>query len=323
MLENKKIAIIIPAFNEEGKIVEVVNSIPDDICGIKNIIIIVVDDGSQDNTSKVVLERTKAKLVRHRRNQGLGVAINTGIKTALKNKVDYLVHIDADGQFSSGDIHKLLLPIIKGETDCATASRLIKKEDIPKNMPKIKIFGNKMMSKIVSFIAGNEFFDVSCGFRAYNKEALLRVNLFGRFTYTQEMILDLCFKNLSVKEIPIEVHYFEERKSAISGNLFRYAYRTLSIILQIFIDYKPFAFFGGIGFLLVGAGMMVNVFMLLYYINTGMFTPYKFLGALGIFLVIIGILFIVVALIANMLKRVRIVQDELLYYEKKKHYYNA
>jgi len=318
----KRLVVLIPAYNEEKNIKEVINEIPKAIDGIDKIFIVVIDDGSMDNTSRVVRDLNYPLLVRHNQNRGVGAAIKTGIDKALELKADVVVNMDADGQFNPGDISKLVKPILEKKADCVLASRLVDKKFIPINMPRIKIWGNKLMARIISFVAKKKFYDVSCGFRAYSKEAILSTNLFGDFTYTQEIILDLNFKQKEIIEIPINVKYFNDRKSRVAGSLFKYALRTLRIILQIVVDFKPFSFFGSLGFISIGLGLLASLFLLAYYLKFGMFTPYKFWGVLGGFLIILGILFIINGLLANIMRRMRITQDTILYHEKKKHYYN-
>lgn len=318
MYKNKKICITIPAYNEEKSIKKVIKSLPDFIDKI-----IIVDDCSQDKTSETVeqLQKTDSRiiLIRHQKNQGVGAAFHTGIDYALENKADILVNIDADGQFDSSDIPKLLHPILNNEADFVTGSRFIRKDNIP-NMPKIRLWGNKQIAKIVSYLSKNKFYDVSCGFRAYNKKALLNLNLFGSFTYTQETFLDLSFKGLRIKEIPVQVKYFSNRRSRVYRGAIRYAIDILKIILRTLRDYKPLKFFGWIGLTVFFMGLLLDVFVFIFYLQTGGFTPYKIIGLIGLVLNTIGIIILILGLIADMLYRIRMIQEKLLYYEKRRHY---
>lgn len=291
--------VIIPAYNEEKTISKVISQIP------KGFKIVVIDDGSTDNTAKV-----KAKVISHKKNRGVGVAFQTGVKYALKSKADIMVTIDADGQFNPKDIPKLIKPILEDEADFVTASRY-------GNIPKLKLWGNKQMARIISWLIKEKFSDVSCGFRAYNREALLNLNLFGEFTYTQETFLDLSFKRLRIKEVPIKVKYFKDRKSRVYKNSFNYAINALKIILRTVRDYRPLKFFGSIGLSIFTAGFILDVWMLIYYLSAGGFTPYKVIGLTGITLNIIGFLIIILALLSDMLYRIRINLERIIYYNKK------
>jgi glycosyltransferase involved in cell wall biosynthesis len=311
-----KLAIIIPAYNEEKKIKEVILTIPQTFDQIDEQIIIVVNDGSKDNTLNIVSD-LDVIVVNHKKNLGLGKSFQNGLKKAIEQGADILVNIDSDGQFNPQDIPKLISPIINKKADFVTASRFIDKKNIPE-MPKIKYYGNRLMSKMISWILHGSYNDVSCGFRAYNKEAMYRLNLFGNFTYTQETFLDLGYKGLNILEIPINVKYFQQRKSRIAGNLFKYGWQTLKIIFRAILNYRPLKFFGYLGTSLFIAGLVLNSSLLFYYIQTQSFSPYKIIGFMGIFLNILGIFFISLGLIADMLYRIRMNQEEILYKMKKK-----
>jgi len=238
-----KLTIIIPALNEAATIGKVIKNIPKKIRGISKIVVVVVDDGSTDKTGKIA-EKKGAVVLRHARNTGLGSAFKTGVDFAIDSGTDVMVNIDADGQFYPQDIPRLVSPIVKGEAECTTASRFIDKKLYPK-MHWLKFYGNKAMSLLISFLTGQRFYDVSCGMRAYNRHALLNFNLAGRFTYTQEAILNLAYKGIIIKEVPIKViGQRQNGESKIASNLWRYAFRTSSIIFRAFRDYKPLYFFG-------------------------------------------------------------------------------
>ena len=316
-----KLIIIIPAYNEGGTITEVIKNIPQSIEGVDSIEILVVDDGSIDQTVAKVKSETVAKIVSHGRNRGVGAAFRTGVEYALENRADILINIDADGQFDPLDIPKLVSPILNNEADFVTASRFVSKEFIP-DMPKIKLWGNKKMAKLISWLTRNKFYDVSCGFRAFNKEALLNLNLFGQFTYTQETFLELSFKGLRIREIPVKVKYFPRRCSKVYQGVFHYAISALKIIFRTLRDYRPLKFFGSIGLFIFFLGVIFDTFMITFFIQTGAFTPHKWIGLTGIVLNIIGLIILILALVIDMFYRIRINQERILYYQKKRHYHN-
>ena len=314
-----KLVIIIPAKNEEGTIGGVVRGVPREILGITEKEIIVVDDGSIDKTAEVAKE-SGAQVVSHSQNKGVGAAFSTGVKEALSRKADLVLVIDADGQFDPTEIPKLTQPILDNKADFVLGSRFTKGVSTAQ-VPKIKLFGNKIMARFISFISSKTLFDVSCGFRAYSKEALLRLNLFGKFTYTQETILNLCFKDLKAIEVPITVKYFPGRKSDITDNLFNYIIQAMKIIFRTIIDYKPMKFFGGLGIFLFSIGLILDVIMLYILFRTGQFSPNISIGVSGLVFNAFGLAFFVIGLVADMLNRVRQNQERMLYYQKKKLYY--
>ena len=150
--------------------------------------------------------------------------------------------------------------------------------------------------------------------RAYNRHALLNFNLAGRFTYTQEAILNLAYKGIIIKEVPIKVIGKRQNgESKIASNLFRYAYRTSSIIFRAFRDYKPLYFFGMIAlfFFLIGLGF--STFVLIHYAQAGSFFPHKWAAFAGLTAVMISFACIIVGLVADMLDRIRMNQEKIIY----------
>ncbi|HBB64988.1 MAG: family 2 glycosyl transferase [candidate division WS6 bacterium GW2011_GWC1_33_20] len=228
--------IYLPALNEEKNISEVLNKLPKKLEGVNKVSVLVVDDGSTDNTVSMA-KKSGAIVISHPRNLGVGRAFHTAIEYARKNSIDILVSIDADKQFDSKEIPTVIKPILDRKADMVAGNRFA--NGIPKNMSKIKYWGNGMMAKLISFITGKKLIDVSCGFRAYGRKALHSLNLYGNFTYTQETILDLSFKELFVEEIPISVTYYPNRKSRVAGNILNYAFKTSHIIVSFLTIYKP------------------------------------------------------------------------------------
>lgn len=317
-----KLIILIPALNEAKSIATVIKSMPVQIEGISEIKILVVDDGSQDDTARLARE-AGAIVVSHPYNQGVGKAFITGLGSALDMGADVMVNIDADGQFSPTDIPILIKPIVDGKADFVSGDRFRTADGQllrPEYMSKIKFWGNQRMSDLVGFITRKRYDDVSCGFRAYSKEALMRLNLTGKFTYTQESFLDLANKGLSIRTIPVEVKYFPERKSRVAGSITRYMFQTIKIIFRAYRDYNPLKFFGLIGLVPLLIGIALGLFVIIHYVASGAFTPYIFVAFAAVYLFTLGILLWVVGVLADMFVRIRLNQEQLLYADKKRKY---
>jgi glycosyltransferase involved in cell wall biosynthesis len=312
-----KLLVYMPAFNEEESIQEAINAVPRKYEGIDSMEILVVDDGSTDNTAKLA-KQAGATVISHGSNKKLGVAFGTALEYAKENRYDILVSIDADRQFNAEQIKDIIQPILKNQADMVTGNRFTKGR--PQNMPKIKYWGNKQMARLISLITEQKFTDVSCGFRAYSREALLRLNLFGSFTYTQESILDLLEKGMRIVDLPVDIKYFKGRKSRIAGNVLNYGFSTLKIILKTVRDYKPLLFFGGSGLISIIVGLIFLIFMFTHYFLTGEFTPYKFFGFIALGFLIYGLLLATVGLLADMLNRMRVNQEKILYELNKQKY---
>lgn len=313
-----KLVILIPAFNEEKTISQVIKNIPQKFAGVDKMEIIVVDDGSSDKTGEIA-KSLGTFTVTHRHNKGLGKAFQSGVEKALQLKTEILVTIDADGQFDPAEIPKLIAPIIQNGADFVTGTRFSKRK-IPQNMPWIKKWGNRRVANIISWATGQKFSDVSCGFRAYGLEAMLRLNVFGKFTYTQETILDLAYKDLDIVEVPITVTYDKNRKSRVANSITGYAYKAGKIIFKTIKNYHPLKFFGWSGIIIFLMGLALDIFIFKHFLDTGTFSPYKILGFLGAFLNAVGIVIFFIGILADLIDKSRLTQEKILYYEKKRYY---
>lgn len=316
-LQELRMLVAIPCLNESATIANVIKDIPRQIPGIARVDVLVVDDGSTDLTAEMA-KSANATVVRHPLNRGVGAAFQTAVTYAIDNNYDVMVNIDGDRQFNPADIPKLVKPLLAGEADMVTASRFIDPSMIPQ-MPKVKLAGNHMMSHLISKLVRQRFFDVSCGFRCYSREALLRLNLHGAFTYTQETFLDFSVKNLRIKEIPIEVRYFDDRKSRVAGSIGKYAVNSAKIIFRGYRDYFPLRFFVGIAAFFAIPALIFSILFLGNYAITGHFSGYLFAGFSSAFLFAIAIAFVILGVVADMLDRIRSNQERILYMLRKKH----
>ncbi len=313
-----KLVVMIPAYNEEKTVGNVIREIPEEIPGVQFVETLVIDDGCTDETVKVAEQAGAHKILSHKTNRGLGASFRNGINYALDMGADIIVNVDADGQFDCKDISRLIQPILKGKADFVTASRFLNK-DTELRMPWIKKIGNRIFTRIVSRLTKQEFTDTQCGFRAYSKEAALRLNIFSDFTYTQEVFLDLVNKGLTAKEIPVKIRE-RKGKSKMVKHWYTYGFNASTIILRTFRDYRPLTFFGNIGLVTLLPGVAVGLFMLVRWFVVGRTSPYTSLLYIVVVTLILGIVFIVLALIADMIGRQRRIEEEILYQSKLSRY---
>ena len=308
--------VVIPCLNEENTVGRVVSAIPRTIDGIERVEVLVMDDGSTDETAARARE-AGAEVVSHSTNAGLGATFQEAVQIALAKCADVMVHIDGDGQFDPADIPGLAAPVISGEADMVTASRFLDKDLVP-TMPKVKLWGNRGVAWIVRLLTGKRFRDVSCGFRVFSRETLLRMNLFGSFTYTQESFLDLIFKGMTILEVPVKVRGVREfGTSRIASSIPRYAVRSLTIMLRAFISYRPFRFFASIAVVCFAIGFALLGFLGVHYLETGSFSPHIWSGFVGGSFCFLGLMTLVTGLIGDMLVRIRMNQETMLYYLKR------
>jgi glycosyltransferase involved in cell wall biosynthesis len=221
---------IIPAFNEEKTIASIIQKTKRHVDQI-----VVIDDHSSDDTGKIA-RSYGATVIQHSKNKGVGAAMKTGIMYAKKLKPDIVLTIDADGQHRPEDIPSLMGPIIGGRADFVLGSRFLAKE--PTDMLLQKKMGNKFLSLIVSLLAGVRLTDTQTGFRAFNRKALLSLNLISDFTYTQEMILVLCHNRFRCVEVPVRIIPREYGQSKVASKISSYAFRALNSICSTYLRLK-------------------------------------------------------------------------------------
>lgn len=305
MVNNLKLVVLIPAYNEEKNVKDVILSIPRKISGIDKVEVLVVNDGSNDRTEDMALNGGADKIVSHKTNMGVGAAFMTGIRNAISMNADVVVTLDADSQFDSKQIPELVIPILNKQAEVVVGSRFL--EDMDMNIPKIKSVGNKIFSKIVSWAVGQRFSDTQSGFRAYSKEALLDISIVNDFTYTQEVLIDLKFKGIKIIEIPVNVKYDPKRKSRVVKNIFSYSSRAISIIIRTLAYHRPIFAFGLLGVVLIGGGLLAKIFTIttILWVSAGLSTG----------LIILGIVAFMMGILASVLfKRQAFTERDLRHY---------
>ncbi len=303
--------VIIPCLNESATATRVVQG-GRQIPGVTDIRVLVMDDGSSDSTTEDA-RSAGAAVSSNATTQGLGLTFREAVGVAVAREVDLVVHIDGDGQFDPSDIPTLVAPLVNGTAHMVTASRFLEERLMPK-MPMVKRLGNRGVSRIVQILTGHRFRDVSCGFRVFSREALLRISLFGTVTYTQECFLHLIFKNLAIVEIPVKVRGTREfGSSRVAPSLFRYGTRSLQIMLRAFISYSPFALLFALTcvFLLLGLGFLSS--LAVHYVRTSAFSPHIWAGFVGGSFVFLAMSTFVSGLLGDILVRILLNQRHILY----------
>jgi len=258
-----KLVIQIPCFNEQDNVLEVLKNIPRKICGIDQIKILLIDDGSSDKTSEISKEYAD-KVIKLPVNSGLSNVFRVGLKEAIKENADILVNIDGDNQYNPLCIEKLIKPILERNIDMVVGVRPI--DDIATFSPFKKIL-QKFGSFMVKTISGVEIKDAPSGFRAFSKKAILNLNVFNSFSYTIETIIQAKNKNLSIENVDIEVNLQKNRKSKLFKNNFDYIFKQAKNLIRFFIIYRPCKFFNIIASVLFSFGFILGLRFLYFYIN--------------------------------------------------------
>ncbi len=310
-----KLVVTIPAFNEEKTIGKVIAEIPKKIKGIDKVEVIVIDDGSIDGTAKEAVD-AGATVVRNGINCGLAYSFSRGLDTSLAAGADIIVNTDADFQYNQAQIPLLISPILAGDSEIVLGSRF---GGPIEHMPFQKKVGNILVSFLMRVLTGLSLTDTQTGFRAFSREAALRLTVFSDYTYTQETILVAHEKKIPISEVQVEFRK-REGKSRLISNIFVYAKKVGFTIIETYINYKPFKIFFSAGFMLLALGVLVGTRVLGHYLKTGGVSPYLPSAVLSALLLIFGFQVLVTGIIAELIKRGRKVQEEALYHLRKAHY---
>ncbi|KKT93806.1 MAG: Glycosyl transferase family 2 [Parcubacteria group bacterium GW2011_GWC1_45_14] len=313
-----RLIVNLPAFNEAEKIGQTIKRIPRQIDGIDEVFVQVIDDGSKDGTAEIARNAGADFVFSHPVNRGLGITFRTAVEMALENGADIMANIDADGQFNPDDIKKIIAPILKGEADMVSADRF--GDHKAQNMPAAKYYLNRVAAYVIGKFMNFPIKDLTCGFRGYNRETLLRLNLPGQFTYTQEVIIDAIGKNLKVMWVPVVVTYFAERKSRVVKSIYKYVNNSGRIILKAVRDVRPMKFFGIPALFLIVVSFVLFVYFGFLYFQDFKITPYRNYLLLAITMLLVGLQFLVFALMADMIKSNRKLTEDQMYLIKKEKY---
>ncbi|MFZ5764273.1 MAG: glycosyltransferase family 2 protein [Thermodesulfobacteriota bacterium] len=232
-----KLVIQIPCYNEELYLSKTIDAIPDSFAGIDQVEILVIDDGSTDQTSSVASDHARCTTVsRLAPHQGLATAFARGLEKACEMGADIIVNTDADNQYCAEDIAKLIAPIINGQADMVVGCRPI--EEISYFSPAKKIL-QRLGSCVVRFITNTRVLDATSGFRAYSRQTAKKIFLHTKFTYTLETLVFAGKKNLRVVSVPIRVNPVRVRESRLFSTTFEYLKQSLATLLRLYLFYEP------------------------------------------------------------------------------------
>ena len=306
-----KVFVMIPAYNEEFTIARVIKEIKQ---ASRDYRILVVDDGSKDNTFEVAKKAGAHYVIKNKKNLGLAQAFKRGLEECLKLKADIIVNIDADFQYNALEIPRLIQPILDEKADIVLTDRKVLNLS---HMPFGKKYGNLISTLVTRFVSGFPVRDAQSGFRAFSRDAALKLNIFSDYTYVQETIIQVVDKKLKILQMPCE---FRARhgKSRLISNLFSYAKKAGLTIIRSFVRYKPLKALLTISFLPLILGILLGLRFLYFFLMGDKGHVQSLI--LAAILLIIGFQIIVLAFIADTIGANRKVNEELLYLQKKKEF---
>jgi glycosyltransferase involved in cell wall biosynthesis len=259
-----KLIIQIPCFDEEETLPLTLADLPREVPGFDVVEWLVIDDGSRDRTAEVARSLGVDHVVQHRRNRGLAAAFLTGLDTALHAGADVIVNTDADNQYDATGIPSLTRPVLEGIADIVVGERPIESISEFSGMKKRL---QRLGSSVVRRFSHTDIKDAASGFRAFNREAAMRMQVFGRYTYTLETLVQAGWEGLTVTSVPIRVNP-QTRESRLVKSTGQYVRRSAQTIIRSFALYRPFRFFFYVGLLPFTLGaVLLGRWLLLYFLE--------------------------------------------------------
>ena len=313
-----KLIIQIPCYNEEETLTIALDHLPKKIEGIDEIEYLIINDGSRDNTVEVAKNWGVHHIVNFKQNKGLAKGFMAGIDGCLRNGADIIVNTDADDQYSGDDIEKIVRPIIEGKADIVIGARPIDEtEHFSPLKKKLQHFGSWVVRKA----SKTDIPDAPSGFRAYSREAALRLNVVNEYTYTLEQIVQAGRNKMAIMWVPIHTNG-ELRPSRLFSSMFGYIKKSMLTIIRAYIMYKPLRFFVTLGVipLIIGIGLGIRYII---YIATGSAEGHIQSLILCSILIILSALICVVGLLADVIAANRKILEDVQYHIRRVDYNNC
>ncbi|MGX7149246.1 glycosyltransferase family 2 protein [Enterococcus ureasiticus] len=313
-----KLIIQIPCYNEAETLEIALNDLPKKINGIDDIEVLIINDGSKDNTVEVARNWGVNHIVNFKRNKGLAKGFMAGIDACLRNGADIIVNTDADNQYNGSDIEKLVQPILEEKADIVIGERPIAEtEHFSPLKKKLQKFGSWVVRKA----SKSDIPDAPSGFRAYSREAAMQMNVANEYTYTLETIVQAGRNKISMTSVPIRTNG-ELRPSRLFSSMFGYVKKSMLTILRAFMMYKPLMFFTFLGSVLFGVGAIIGIRFLIFFImGTGNGHIQSLI--LASILLLIGFQTFVIGLQADLISANRKILEDIQYRVRKMDYDQA
>jgi glycosyltransferase involved in cell wall biosynthesis len=309
-----RLAVVIPALNEAASIGRVVAGIPREIPHVTDVEVIVVDDGSTDGTALVARAAGADRIERHRRRRGLVAAFRTGIDAALADGADLVVHLDGDGQHDPAYIPRLVAPVLLGDADVVVGVRpLAEASDIS----PIRRRGNQVGSWVVRRLLKMPISDATSGYRAFSREALLRLSVISEYTYTLETLIRSARMRLAVTEVVVPALPRRDGESRMTRSVARYVGHTGGQAFRTMLHANPLTFFARAALLMGVASAALTGWFLFGYQSGGMHLP-ALLAAVMTFVLAVGLF--VSGLIADGITTSHRLLEEVLFHTRRVEY---
>lgn len=307
-----KLFVQIPVYNEEQNIADVISEIPRNISGIDEVRVLVISDGSKDLTVERARNAGADFVIDRKVNRGLAQTFKQGIEECLRRGADIIVNTDGDNHYNQSKIGDLIRPLLDQMADVVVGSREIEKL---KKMPFANKYGNLVGSYVVCKLADVPKLDASTGFRAYTREAALRINILSHHTYTHETFFQLADLKLRIVEIPIQARPVK-RKSRLIKSISNHIRRSLTVIFRMTLLYKPLKVFLTMGTLVFAVGAALGIrFLYFYFTDDGSGHIQSLI--LAAVMMILGFQIGIMGLVASAVGWNRKIIEEVLYWVKR------
>ncbi|MDZ4325322.1 MAG: glycosyltransferase family 2 protein [Pseudomonas sp.] len=291
-----KLIIQMPCFNEAGHLPATLAALPRSLPGFDCVEWLVVDDGSTDETSAVARQAGVDHVLRFPENRGLAHAFAAGLEASCRRGADVIVNVDADNQYRAEFLASLCAPVLLGRADIVVGCRPISRIE---HFSPIKKLLQRLGSAVVRLISGTDVEDATSGFRAYSRRAAMALNVYSRYTYTLETLVQARQARLVVLSVPVEVNP-PVRPSRLMRGTGEYVRRSVTTMLRSFVIYRPLRFFMVPATLSFLAGVVLGLRFVSRYLVDGAAGNVQSL-ILAAILILLGALCAVIGLVADLL----------------------
>jgi glycosyltransferase involved in cell wall biosynthesis len=303
-----KLIIQIPCYNEETTLPLTLQDLPRTLPGVDLIEYLVVDDGSTDRTVQLARELGIQHIVCHKSNRGLAAAFVTGLEAALAAGADIIVNTDGDNQYYGADVEALIRPILEGRADVVVGDRGVAALQY---FSPVKRALQQIGSWVVTQAAGTSIPDATSGFRAFTREAALRLTVLSDYTYTLETLIQAGARRMAVVYVPVRTNP-RTRQSRLVRSTPSFISLSAVTILRFYTMYRPLRVFMTIGGVFIVLAVALGVRFLYYYI-LGMGSGHVQSLILAAILTIVGFQIALIGLLADSSAMNRKMMEEILY----------
>ena len=304
----KKLIIQIPCYNEGATLPATLAVLPRQIPGIDVIEILIVNDGSSDNTVEVARAAGVHHIVSFPRNRGLAAAFTAGLDACLHQGADIIVNTDADNQYEASDIPRLVEPLLAGKAEIVVGDRQVATlQNFSPLKRKLQVLG----SWVIGHASGLDTPDATSGFRALTREAALRTFVLSGYSYTLETLIQAGAHRTTVKFVPISINA-QTRPSRLMKSIPEYIRKSGATILRMYTMYQALRVFLTMGISMILLGMIPGIrFVYLYVVGHRIGHIQSLI--LAAILIIVGFLVSLIGILADLLSFNRTLLEELTY----------